>query len=62
MSDTFIVVEEVKGTLCKVILGPAVGRLPFAESWEIGNHVYTYAMSRQTKGTFPSLYQSWRVG
>jgi hypothetical protein len=62
LSDTFIVVEEVKGTSCKVILGPTAGRLLFAESWEVGNHVYTYAMSRQTKGTFSSLCQSWQVG
>src|SRR5271154_5532211 len=62
LSDTFIVVEEVKVTSCKVILGPTAGQLLFAESWEVGNHVYTYAMSRQTKGTFSSLCQSWQVG
>jgi hypothetical protein len=49
-SDIFIVVEEVKGTPCKVILGPTVGQLPFAESWEAGSHVYTFAMARQTRG------------
>jgi hypothetical protein len=62
LSGTFIVVEEVKGTPYKVILGPIGGQLPFGESWDVGNHVYTFAMSRQTKGISSSLYQSWQAG
>jgi hypothetical protein len=49
ITDTFLVVEEVKGTPYSVILGPATDRLPFASAWNID--VFTIVMSRRSKGT-----------
>jgi hypothetical protein len=56
-TDTFIVVEEVKGTSCSVILGPADKRLPFNEPWNIS--ILTFAMRKRSKGTLPSIHYSW---
>jgi hypothetical protein len=52
LTDTFIVVEEVKRTPCSVILGPTVSRLPFVPPF--GHDVYTFAMAIRSKGTVRS--------
>lgn len=53
VTDTFIVVEEIKGTSCRVILGPTVAKLPLAPPWN--TYVLTIAMSRRSRGTDNSL-------
>ena len=52
VTDTFIVVEEIKETPYRVILGPAVVKLPFAPSWDID--ILTVVMSRQSEGAYHS--------
>lgn len=53
VTDTFIVVEEIKGTSRRVILGPTLAKLPLAPPWNI--NVLTIVMSRRSRGTGNSL-------
>jgi hypothetical protein len=52
----FVVVEEVKGTTCAVILGPGGRQLPVIPP---SIHVYTFAMRKRNHGALPFLYHSW---
>jgi hypothetical protein len=53
--NTFIVVEEVKGTSYGVIIGPAGRQLPFTPS---SNNIFTFTISTRSKGAASSLYYS----
>jgi hypothetical protein len=59
LTDTFVVVEEIKGTPYDVILGPAVARLPFEEPWN--TNIFTIVMSRRSKGTGNSIMLTERT-
>jgi hypothetical protein len=58
-TDTFVVVEEIKGTPRGVILGPTDAQLPYAEPWNID--IFTIVMSRRSRGTDNSIMLTERT-
>jgi hypothetical protein len=50
--NAFIVVEEVKGTSCSVIIGPAGRQLPFTPS---SNNIFTFTIYTRSKGAASPL-------